>query len=156
MAFEKFTFFWSGPFSQWHRRGFVLDGIEFNTAEQFMMFQKAHIFGDAAIALEIMDTSDPRKQKDLGRKVKNFNVEVWNANAKMVVYRGSMAKYGQNPDLLTELRNTKGTTIVEASPDDTIWGIGLGADDPRAQSRDTWLGTNWLGEILTLVRDDLS
>ena len=151
---EKFTLFWDGPFSQWARSEFVIDGITYNCAEQYMMAEKARLFGDTEVLAKIMAAKHPSRQKELGRKVKGFDADRWNAVAKDVVRRGSRAKYGQNPSLLTELLATKGTTLVEASPFDTIWGIGLGAEDPRCLDRSTWRGTNWLGEVLDEVRDE--
>jgi ribA/ribD-fused uncharacterized protein len=155
MSEEKFTLFWNGPFSQWLPSKFVIDGVEYNCCEQYMMAQKAIMFDDGVSLKEIMDADHPRDQKKLGRKVKNFSPEKWNHYAQQIVYDGNMAKFTQNPDLLKDLFATKGTTLVEASPYDKIWGIGMGANDPDAQNRDTWNGTNWLGEAITKVRETL-
>lgn len=152
---EEFTFFWNGPFSQWHESDFEIDGIKFVTAEQFMMHQKAVLFEDEPMATMILATKDPRQQKAFGRKVRNFDAEIWSARAKEVVKEGNIAKFTQNPGLLAELEATKGTTLVEASPYDKIWGIGLGEWQEERLSRDTWQGTNWLGEVLTEVRIEL-
>lgn len=152
---EKFTFFWSGPFSQWYPAEFVVNGKKFTCAEQFMMYKKAEFFGDEETAEKIMSTSDPKIQKALGRKVRGFNVDAWNENAKAFVYMGNYNKFTQNSNLLKKLFDTKGTTLVEASPYDTIWGIGLTEDNPSALDRKKWRGTNWLGEILTSLREDL-
>lgn len=152
---EKFTFFWGGPFSQWWESPFIHDGTIFNCAEQWMMYQKAIFFGDTKAAEEIMLTNHPKDQKAIGRKVLGFNQRDWNANARTFVYLGNLYKYQQNPNLFEKLKTTVGTTLVEASPYDKIWGIGLTEDNPKAQSRDTWRGTNWLGETLTRVRDDM-
>ena len=159
---EKFTFFWSGPFSQWESSFFTIDGTQYNCAEQYMMASKALRFGDLDSWEQIMSISDPSAQKALGRGVKGFTKESWEEiedNGKPhcwnVVFKGSMAKFDQNPELLCYLLETDGTTIVEASPFDPIWGIGCFESAPEAQSRDTWLGKNWLGEILTEVRDDM-
>ena len=139
---SEFTFFWSGPFSQWAHSPFKLEGKTFVTAEQYMMYKKAMLFGDTEIADRIMRTSDPKIQKSLGRKVKNFDAVKWNAVARQVVYDGNMAKFTQNPKLLTELLNTEGTTLVEASHVDFIWGIGLTADKADVTPPHLWPGTN--------------
>jgi len=152
---EQFTFFWNGPFSQWHPSVFIVNDITFKCAEQYMMYKKGMLFEDYDIAIKILATDDPRKQKSLGRTVSNFNPDQWNAVARDIVFRGSMAKFTQNANLKEILLQTKGTTFVEASPYDKIWGIGLKENDPKALNRETWQGENWLGEILTEVRDSL-
>ncbi len=152
---EKFTFFWSGVFSQWAESPFTVDGVAFNTAEQYMMYKKALLFNDFKQAEKIMATPDPRTQKQLGREVSGFDKDRWEQHCKQFVYKASFAKFTQNPKMRDELTATKGTTLVEASPEDKIWGIGLIASDTRAYSRDTWEGTNWLGEILTAVREEI-
>lgn len=152
---ERFTFFWSGPFSQWHPSPFNTNRVQYGCAEQYMMAEKARLFGDKATLVKILAARSPRDQKRLGREVTGFSADRWNTVAKNVVYQGNVAKYTQNPDLRELLLATVGTTLVEASPRDTIWGIGLAEDDPRAQVRSQWLGKNWLGEVLTRVRDEL-
>jgi ribA/ribD-fused uncharacterized protein len=155
MSGERFTFFWSGHFSQWDKSPFSLEGVLYNTAEQYMMHAKALLFGDGEIAARILQAREPRDQKALGRRVRGFDEASWSAQARDIVYRGNRAKFTTHRDLLAILLATEGTTIVEASPLDTIWGIGLAADDPDAQDRAKWRGTNWLGEVLTQLRDDL-
>jgi len=155
MSSEQFTFFWDGPFSQWYESSFIIDNVRYNCAEQYMMAEKARCFGDKEAEREIMKTDHPRIQKAWGRKVKNFNADKWNSVCKDVVRRATVAKFTQDDALLQILLDTEGTTLVEASPYDKIWGIGLQADDKRAQSRSTWRGKNWLGEVLTSVRDSL-
>lgn len=152
---ERFTFFWQGPFSQWHRCSFSLDGVTYNCAEQFMMHQKAVLFGDTEIAAAILNAADPKAQKALGRRVSGFDETHWNEVARRIVYVGNRAKFTQNDALKAKILATSGTTLVEASPYDAVWGIGLSATDPRAQSRNTWKGKNWLGEVLTALRDRL-
>ncbi|XP_013396665.1 uncharacterized protein LOC106163575 [Lingula anatina] len=153
---ERFTFFWrkQSPFSQWHSSEFEVDGVSFNCAEQYMMYRKAVLFGDETTAKKILDTVDPAKQKALGRKVHNFNDKVWKANCWDIVKTGNLAKFS-NPKLREVLLATRGTILVEASPVDTIWGIGLAADSERANNRSTWRGKNLLGYILTEVRAEL-
>lgn len=152
---ERFTLFYRGPFSQWFGSRFVVDGIEYVCAEQYMMAEKARLFGDDHRLKRIMATAYPRNQKAEGRLIANFDPVGWNAVAKDVVRRANLAKFGQNANLLKQLIDTAGTTLVECSPKDTVWGIGLAQDDPRALDRAQWLGTNWLGEVLTQVRDTL-
>ena len=157
MKTEEFEFFWSNksPFSNWYKVDFELEGLWFNCSEQYMMYKKAMLFNNQEIADEIMNTSSQSKQKALGRKVKDFDAKVWKTNCKQIVYDANKAKFLQNENILKHLLKTDGKTLVEASPVDTIWGIGLAEDDPRAQNRHTWRGMNWLGEVLTKLREDL-
>lgn len=170
---EKFTFFWEteSPFSQWHKsifegpsslfineedRGKLLghnrSAFEFSSAEQFMMYHKALLFLNNDVAEKILKETNARRIKELGRQVRNFDEDVWSYFRSKVVYEGNKAKFTQNNDLMEALADTKGTTLIEAAPNDRIWGIGLASDDPKAQKRETWEGKNLLGEILTLLR----
>ncbi len=154
-ASEKFTFFWDGPFSQWYPSNFVIENVHYSHAEQYMMASKAALFNDDDIYRKIMRSTSPSDQKRFGRSVRNFNEARWNIVVKDIVYTGNYAKFSQNKDLLKKLLETVGTTLVEASPYDKLYGIGLAAKDPRAQTRATWQGKNWLGEVLTQLREDL-
>ena len=151
----KYTFFFGGEFSQHYIRPFQLDGMIFNCAEQYMMASKALLFDDMFVYNEIMNEKSPHNQKMLGRKIKNFDKEKWELIAKYVVYRANLAKFTQHRDLYDVLMATEGTELVEASPIDTIWGIGLSESDPLIHDKANWKGTNWLGQILTLVRTDI-
>ncbi len=153
-----YTFFFTAasPFSQWHPCTFVVDSRTFCCAEQFMMHGKALLFDDAKVAAQILATDAPKQHKALGRKVKGFDDTRWRAAREAIVKAGSHAKFTQNPALLEQLLATRGTTLVEASPYDRIWGIGLAASDPRAQDPATWRGQNLLGKILTELRDELA
>lgn len=152
---EKFTFFWKGPLSQWYKSPFIVYGTLYNCAEQFMMASKARLFNDQQTLQMIMQEDSAKEQQALGRQVKDFDKTKWDAVARHLVYRGNIAKFSQNPLICKKLVATEGTTLVEASPIDKIWGIGLTEDDPLANDRATWKGKNWLGETLTKVRDDI-
>lgn len=156
MKQETFSFFWKGPLSQWARSDFRANGVDYTCAEQYMMHQKALLFGDTEKAQEILDAGfNPKRHKQLGREVKPFDPDKWNDIAKDIVYNGSDYKFQQNPQLMKQLELTMGTTVVEASPFDTVWGIGLGPEDPRITDRNNWRGKNWLGEVLTELRVDI-
>jgi ribA/ribD-fused uncharacterized protein len=150
-----FVFFWRGWPSQWHPVGFTVDGVEYRCAEQFMMAEKAALFGDMTTRKRILTTGSPRAQKALGRQVSPFDEARWTAACREIVYRGNVAKFSQNPDLRDLLLATGDLTLAEASPTDRIWGIGLAAENPRATKRSAWRGTNWLGEALMRVRAEL-
>ena len=152
---KSYTFFWNGPFSQWCPSKFILNEITFNCAEQYMMYRKATLFGDNESAVGILKEPSPSDQKRMGRLVKGFQEETWLKHRETIVYRGNHAKFTQNRDLAENLMETAGTTIVEASPYDCIWGIGLAANDPRSFDERNWRGQNLLGKILTQLRRDL-
>jgi ribA/ribD-fused uncharacterized protein len=148
-----FSLFWGGPYSQWETWYFTFNNITFNCNEQMMMYCKALVCGDKETAELIMEELFPDKQKKLGRKVKNFSEELWNYETSMaVVYVANYCKFTQNPEIKEYLLNDPGTEIVEASPYDVIWGIGLGADKPQAWHKNSWRGENRLGECITDVR----
>ena len=150
----KFTFFWNNrtPFSNWYPSIFTWGGITFSRGEQYMMYRKAMRFGDTEIAEKIMSTDDPAEQKALGREVRGYNDAVWAAQRYQIMVEGLYEKFNQNPKLKDALLATEGTEMVEASPYDRIWGIGLTAHDNRAQDKSTWLGQNLLGQVLDEVR----
>lgn len=153
----EFEFFWGTehPFSQWHPSTFTVDGIEFNCAEQFMMYKKAKLFCDDDIATEILDAHKPSVQKQLGRLVKDFDAAEWNQNRERIVYQGNFHKFTQNEELRKFLLETNDKIIVEASPLDPIWGIGMGADNPDARHPEKWKGENLLGKVLMELRANL-
>jgi len=151
---DDYVFFYGQTcFSQWFRSTFKIDGVTYSCAEQYMMAEKARLFGDKEMEKKIMEADHPRDQKAYGRKVKGFDSAKWNAVAKDVVFRANEAKFSQNPQLKKQLMDTENRTLVEASGYDKIWGIGLWDDDPRCLNPETWQGTNWLGEVLTKLRD---
>lgn len=146
----RFHFFWGGPFSNWYLRDFEVDGLVYNCNEQFMMAEKARLFGDAASAARVMEARTPKEQKAIGRDVAPFDEAVWIENRVDIVAEGATAKFSQHDDLAAILLATDGARLVEASPHDRIWGIGLGERDPRARDPARWLGLNLLGgDVLT-------
>ena len=153
MAKNDFHFFYAGPLSQWSNSPFVWRGQRFSCAEQAMMWGKAMLFGDHAIAQKIMAESSPKQMQNLGRRVTPFDPKIWNAECVPMVAQISRAKYDQNPSHKRALMAYPGRIMVEASPIDRNWGIGLRESDPRAWNRATWLGDNKLGFVLTKLRD---
>lgn len=152
---EQFTFFWKSKLSQWTHSPFTLGGVTFTHAEQYMMYAKAMLFGDREAADRILAADHPRDQQAIGRTVQGFDEAVWVLFREGVVFAGNLARFRQNAEQRELLFATRGTTLVEASPHDRVWGIGLAADDPRALDRSQWLGLNLLGEALTRVREVL-
>lgn len=153
---DKFHFFWKSgsPFSQWHPSKYTLNGVEYSCAEQGMMHGKALLFEDEEVSAQILETTSPREMKALGRLVRFFEPKIWNQHRVRIVYDNTVAKFTQNPHLLQALLNTQGL-LVEASPSDAIWGIGLAESNARKMSPERWPGLNLLGRILTQVRDEI-
>ncbi len=142
--------------SQWYPAAFEIDGITYRTAEHYMMAEKARLFGDLESLEEILRAPDPQTAKHLGRGVRNFDKEIWERNCVGIVVRGNIAKFGQNTALRAFLLQTGERILVEASPRDTIWGIGLSADNPCAADPRQWRGTNLLGFALMKARAEIS
>ena len=152
-------FFWqsSSPFSNWHPARFKDDeGRTFYNSEQYMMYKKAILFNDMVIAEEIIKNKSPKECKALGRKVKNFDSEKWDAVSQEIVYQGCLYKFQQNKELKSYLMKSGNRLIAEASPYDKVWGIGLNAYQARRIPMEEWPGKNLLGIVLMRVRDTLT
>jgi ribA/ribD-fused uncharacterized protein len=159
----RFLFFWghtAAPgaslgkecLSQWYPAPFEVDGETYRTAEHFMMAQKALLFGDIQIAQQIRTCRSPAEAKELGRHVRDFDEDRWESHRSAIVETGSYAKFSQNADLRAFLLSSKQRVLVEASPKDTIWGIGLAEKDAAAQDPRRWRGLNLLGFALMRAR----
>lgn len=148
-------FFYGGIFSQWFPSKFTIGGVEYNCAEQYMMAQKALMFDDKHYYERIMMATQPSQQKFFGRLVSNFDKVIWDTKCRAIVFDGNFAKFSQDSKLLRYLLDTGDDELVEASPTDTIWGIGLSESDERRFHKNLWRGTNWLGIELMKVRDML-
>jgi ribA/ribD-fused uncharacterized protein len=162
----KYLFFWghrprpdgsvgAGCLSQWWPAEFTVDGLRFRSAEHYMMWRKATLFGDAALAARILDAGHPRDAKMLGRGVAGYDDRKWAAERFAIVVAGSLAKFGQHDDLRAWLAGTGDRVLVEASPTDRVWGIGLAASDERAPDPARWRGLNLLGFALMQAREQL-
>jgi ribA/ribD-fused uncharacterized protein len=126
----------------------------YRTAEHYMMAEKAKLFGDADAYLQILAAPGPKAAKALGRKVRGFSEEVWREHRFEIVTRANRAKFGQHEDLRKFLVQTGSRVLVEASPYDQVWGIGLAREDARAKNPNQWRGLNLLGFALMKVRDE--
>jgi ribA/ribD-fused uncharacterized protein len=134
---------------------FTIDGTTYRSAEQFMMARKALLFDDARMLEQILASTTPAEAKKLGRQVRGFNQDTWLQRRWQIVVRGNQAKFGQHAELRDSLLATGEAVLVEAAPRDVIWGIGLGASNPRATDPARWRGRNLLGFALMEVRDRL-
>ncbi|MEE6257168.1 NADAR family protein [Plantactinospora sonchi] len=163
----RYVFFWghqpgrdggvgAGCLSQWWPSPFTVDGVRYATAEHYMMAGKARLFGDEPIARQVLTAPTPGAAKALGQRVRGFEQAVWDAHRFDLVVAGNLAKFGQHPELRAYLLGTRERVLVEASPIDRIWGIGLAADDPRAGDPARWRGLNLLGFALMRARAQLT
>jgi ribA/ribD-fused uncharacterized protein len=139
--------------SQWYPAPFCVDGVHYATAEHWMMAEKARLFGDEATCARILAANSPGAAKAFGREVAGFDAARWDAAKFEIVVRGNRAKFAAHPELAAWLARTGRKVLVEASPVDAIWGIGLAADDPAAKDPARWRGPNLLGFALMDVRD---
>lgn len=155
------VYFWGGILSNWAKSPFearltsYAAPIKFNSSEQYMMMTKAELFGDHVTGQKIMETLDPRIQKSLGRAIRSYSDEMWNPVARDRSYVGVYQKFMQNESMKTALLGTGEKIIVEASPFDIKWGVGLEHLDPAIFDKTKWRGTNWLGHMLMRARDDI-
>ncbi len=162
----RYLFFWGhrpppgggvgpGCLSQWWPVPFTVDGATYPSAEHYMMAGKARLFGDAAAAMRIRGAADPAEAKALGRAVAGFDAGEWTRHRFDIVVAGNLAKFGQHDDLRQYLLDTGDQVLVEAAPNDRVWGIGVTADDERAAAVERWPGLNLLGFALMEVRHQL-
>ncbi|MFI1098001.1 NADAR family protein [Streptomyces sp. NPDC020917] len=145
-----------GCLSQWWPSPFTVDGVGYATAEHWMMAGKARLFGDAEAERKAVAAGHPRTAKSVGRTVRGFDEQVWERERFALVTEGSVHKFRQHPDLRDYLLGTGSRVLVEASPLDRVWGIGLAADDPRAEDPAAWRGLNLLGFALMEARARLA
>lgn len=143
-------------FSQWWAgHPFTHEGIHYATAEHFMMAGKARLFGDEETLAKILSAKTPGEAKKLGRLVRNFDDRLWKTARWDIVVQGNLAKFSQHAELAEHLLKTGNAILVEASPFDRIWGIGMAVSDPKASDPNQWQGHNLLGFALVEVRERL-
>lgn len=142
--------------SQWFHAPFTVDGVRYSTAEHWMMAGKARMFGDQESERRAIAAGHPQQAKEIGRQVRGFDTEIWQRHRFELVVEGNLHKFGQNAPLRDYLLGTGDQVLVEASPVDRIWGIGLAADDRLAVHPAQWRGLNLLGFALMQVRFELA
>lgn len=150
---KDYVFFWGGPYSNWFPQPFEYLGTTYNCSEQFMMEQKALLFGDREIANLVMEAKHPDQQKRLGRQVKGFDKRVWEGAAVNLMAPALAAKFTSTDWLKKTILGSGNAIIVEASPVDQVWGVGLARNDPAILDEENWRGMNLLGISLMQARD---
>lgn len=162
----KYLYFWGhrprrdgaigkGCLSQWWPSPFEVEGVEYATAEHWMMARKARLFGDEEAEQHAVAARHPRQAKAAGRSVQGFDQSVWERERFGIVVEGSLRKFGQPGELREYLLGTNSRVLVEASPLDRVWGVGLAADDARVRDPSQWRGENLLGFALMEARTRL-
>ncbi len=164
---DSYVFFWGHTprtkdgrthktcLSQWWNGIFEADGVLYKSAEHWMMAKKAEVFGDETMLQKILQAKSPAEAKKMGRKVKNFDEATWRKVRYEIVKEGNRHKFGKSRQLKAYLLETGNALLVEASPFDQIWGVGLLQDAPNIKNPNSWLGENLLGFALMEVRDEL-
>ena len=159
---DKHVCFWNEWPSNWHPVEFDVEvnGVKchFYNTEQYFMYMKAIVFGDEEIAKQILEVSDPKKVKALGRKVQNYDEAVWNEKRYQVMLKANVAKFSQNEDLKQLLLSPEyeGHGFVEASPYDKVWGVRMFESNPDIDDETKWKGLNLLGKVLDETRSIVS
>lgn len=138
--------------SQWFEAPFTVDGVAYPTAEHFMMAEKARLFGDLAACDRVLAAATAGEAKKIGREVTPWDQDTWAAHRFDIVVRASVGKFASNAPLRAFLLGTKDRVLVEASPRDRIWGIGMGKNNPSAENPLEWRGLNLLGFALMEAR----
>lgn len=162
----KYIYFWGHQpkkdgsigktcFSQWFESSFTLGGITYLTAEHYMMAEKARLFEDQETLNQIIAAKSPALAKKLGREIRNFDDRLWDVRRFNAVVEGNLAKFSQNASLRDFLLKTEDRVLVEASPVDKVWGIGMAEDHPEIENPAMWQGLNLLGFALMEVRRQL-
>lgn len=161
----KYIYFWGHKskgndiakscFSQWYPAPFILDDVRYASAEHYMMAEKAKLFNDIEVRNRIITASNPGSAKALGREVKGFDQDIWEQHRMDIVIRANIAKFSQNEELGKFLISTGNRVLVEASPVDKIWGVGLSEQDNEINNPLLWNGLNLLGFALMKVRSVL-
>ncbi|MDO0925485.1 NADAR family protein [Streptomyces sp. TG1A-8] len=142
--------------SQWWPSPFVVDGVGYRTAEHWMMASKARLFGDAEAEQEALRAPGPALAKRAGRLVRGFDEATWERERFRIVVEGSVHKFAADDALRRYLLGTGDRVLVEASPLDRVWGIGLAAGDGAASDPGRWRGLNLLGFALMEAREALA
>lgn len=162
----KYLFFWGHQsksqiitkscLSQWYPAQFSIDNIRYGSAEHYMMAEKARLFNDHDTLEKIITAKNPGAVKAFGREVKRFDQNIWNENRFQIVVNGNIAKFTQNSECKQFLLNTQNRILVEASPVDKVWGIGLAETEENIENPLTWRGLNLLGFALMAARSALT
>lgn len=154
---DNYLFFYGGYLSNFYNAKFTIDNICYSCSEQYFMKKKQETFDkyNEELSNKILNETSPSKIKILGRKVKNYDENIWNELRYDIMKKGIYEKFKQNNDIKEKLLLTKDKILVEASPHDKIWGIGLDEHNAKIINPSNWKGLNLLGKALMEVRTEL-
>ena len=160
---DKYVFFYKDWLSNYQATDFCFPSkatpiFTFTSTEQGFMYFKALYFNDYEKADEIYNTlNNPGLCRRLGRSVKGYDDECWSKIRYGIFNDLVYQKFLQDKKLQEKLLSPEfdGKLFVEASPIDKIWGVGLDENDPLILDQKNWKGLNYLGQIITSVRDTL-
>lgn len=157
VVYDDHVAFWGSCFSNFFHCRITIDGWEWGSSEQYYMYRKAKHFNDTETMAELLDETNPKKAKQLGRKVKGFDTDEWTKVSYDIMHKAVYEKFSQNRYLKETLLDERldGKHFVEGSPEDCIWGVGIRWDNPDVDDETKWKGKNWLGKILDEVREEL-
>lgn len=156
---DGYAFFLKGWLSNWHRSPFMHAYMgrarRFFCVEQAFMFAKASFFGDGQAMEKILNEKTASGCQKLGRTVRGYDEDAWEKTRYGVMLALLDEKFSQNRGLLRLLLRPEfdGLKFAEANPDDSVWSIGLSADDPGVCDESRWRGRNLLGKALGKIRE---
>lgn len=147
--------FWNSIFSNFYPVNFTFKSLYFISSEQAFMWCKARHFGDVPSCIAILDAKDPKSAKTLGRAVKGFDNAEWDKVRYGYMVEVLKAKFNSHPFILSPLLSTTGLELIEGSPYDKIWGVGIHWQNDACFDKTKWQGQNLLGQALVEVREYL-
>lgn len=161
---DQYVFFYKDWLSNYQKTNFIwaltfpakiAGGLKFTSTEQGFMYAKAMFFKDYKTSDKILKTDNPAECRKLGRQVKGYDDKEWEKVRYDIFYSLNLAKYTQDKNLQSKLLDHQfdGKIFVEASPIDKIWGIGYSEDNPNIEFTQIYWGKNYLGRILTNIRN---
>ena len=145
----------NGYLSNWYMSEFNFNGIKYSSMEQYMMHQKAKLFGDEIMASKILKEHDVAKVKRMGREVKGFDNKIWDANKINIITAGLIEKFSQNSELREKLLGTGDALLAEMAVRDKIWATGVSLKSSNKYKPETWTGQNLLGKCLMSARETI-
>jgi len=153
---QTHLFFWNSLYSQWYLCDFVDENWQkYSSAEKYMMIKKAELFENFDIAEQMRQIDSPKQLKQLWRLIKNFDEKIWGKYRFEIVKKWNYFKFSQNSDLLKYLKMHKNLILVEWSPCDIIWWVGIHYKDEKIKDKKNWKWLNLLGKAIMEVRKEL-